>query len=194
MIGSRVASLRAHLRRSLLPARRLRTDERGVAAIEFAIIAPFFFCLLFVIAETAVILIAEQVMDNAVFETARLIRTGQVQRAGTSSADFKASLCARMAVFISCDSPNFYLDVRSFESFADIESGKPVDENDNFAAEGAYDFGEAKEIVIVRAYYQWPTNPIVGGLSLANMSNGKRLIGAFSAFRNEPYESTAQAQ
>ena len=34
---------------------------------------------MFVIAETALVFIAEQVLDNAVFETARLIRTGQVQ-------------------------------------------------------------------------------------------------------------------
>ena len=39
---------------------------------------------MFVIAETALVFVAEQVMDNAVFETARLIRTGQVQAAGMS--------------------------------------------------------------------------------------------------------------
>ncbi len=64
---------------ALRSARWRRRDERGSAAIEFAIIAPVFFFLMFVIAETALIFIAEQVMDNAVFETARLIRTGQVQ-------------------------------------------------------------------------------------------------------------------
>ena len=60
-------------------SRRWRRDERGSAAVEFAVIAPIFFFLMFVIAETALVFIAEQVMDNAVFETARLIRTGQVQ-------------------------------------------------------------------------------------------------------------------
>jgi hypothetical protein len=39
----------------------------------------------------------------------------------------------------------------------------------------------------VRAYYQWPTNQIFGSLSLKNLSNGKRLIGSFAAFRNEPF-------
>ena len=47
---------------------------------------------------------------------------------------------------------------------------------------------EANDIVVVRAYYQWPTNPIFGALSLKNMNNGKRLIGSFAAFCNEPYQ------
>ena len=175
------------------PARRIRKDERGVAAIEFAIIAQFFFFLMFVIAETAVIFIAEQVMDNAVFETARLIRTGQVQKANMSAGAFKGQVCDRMAVFISCDE-NFFLDVRSFNSFSEIQSGRPLDEQEKFTAEGAYDFGDPSDIVIVRAYYQWPTNKILGGMSLQNLNNGNRLIGAFAAFRNEPFEKTAQAQ
>ena len=82
--------------------RRWRRDERGSAAIEFAIIAPIFFFLMFVIAETALVFIAEQVMDNAVFETARLIRTGQVQTADMSKADFRTKVCNRVSVFINC--------------------------------------------------------------------------------------------
>ena len=56
---------------------------------------------------------------------------------------------------------------------------------------GAFAFGDANDIVVVRAYYQWPTNTIFGGLSLKNLSNGKRLIGSFAAFRNEPFAATA---
>ena len=170
---------------------RARADERGAAAVEFAIVAPFFFFLMFVIAETAMIFVAEQVMDNAVFESARLIRTGQVQKAGMSASNFKKDVCGRMAVFISCDS-NFYLDVRAFNTFADLESGKPIDDKEKFKPAPAFDFGESGDIVMVRAYYQWPTSKMLGGMSLQNLSNGKRLIGSFAAFRNEPFERVAQ--
>ena len=69
--------------RELLGQRRASgATSAARAAVEFAIIAPVFFFLMFVIAETAMVFIAEQVMDNAVFETARLIRTGQVQDGG----------------------------------------------------------------------------------------------------------------
>jgi Flp pilus assembly protein TadG len=168
--------------------RRLPRDERGSAAIEFAIIAPVFFFLMFVIAETALVFIAEQVLDNAVFETARLIRTGQVQGPPPmSKADFQQEVCDRVSVFINCTGADFYLDVKSYATFGDMDMEKPVDDEDEFADVGAFEFGSANDIIVVRAYYQWPTNQIFGSLSLKNLSNGKRLIGSFAAFRNEPF-------
>ena len=188
----RVKRRRPH-RHSLLRAARAlrrawRRDERGSLAIEFAIIAPIFFFLMFVIAETALVFVAEQVLDNAVFETARLIRTGQAQGPpAMSQADFKAAVCARASVFINCSSSSFYLEVKSYNTFAAMLVAPPVDSDENFTDPGAYDYGNATSIVVVRAYYQWPTNKIFGSLSLKNLSNGKRLIGSFAAFRNEPF-------
>jgi Flp pilus assembly protein TadG len=183
---------RRSLRRALRArGLRWRRNERGSVAVEFAIIAPIFFFLMFVIAETALVFIAEQVMDNAVFETARLIRTGQVQQGGMSEADFKTQVCNRMSVFVNCSSTNFYLDVKKYADFASMDTSKPLNADETFKSPGAFDFGDAGEIVIVRAYYQWPTNKIFGSLSLKNMTNGKRLIGSFAAFRNEPFTATA---
>lgn len=162
-------------------------------AVEFAIIAPIFFFLMFVIAETALIFIAEQVIDNAVFETARLVRTGQVQSAGMTKDEFEDEVCGNMSVFIDCDSSNFYLDVRSYDSFSDMEMTVPVDEDNEFIAVEDFEFGEENEIVVMRVYYQWPTRNIMsptlnGALSLQGEGlNGKRLIGSFAAFRNEPF-------
>ena len=68
---------------------------------------------------------------------------------------------------------------------------KPLDANENFIDPGAFDFGTPSDIVVVRAYYQWPTNKIFGSLSLKNLSNGKRLIGSFAAFRNEPFTASS---
>lgn len=171
----------------------LRSDQRGSVAIEFAIIAPVFFFLMFVIAETALVFIAEQVMDNAVFEAARLIRTGQAQGASMSKADFTDQVCGRMAIFVNCSGPNFYLDVKSYPTFDSMVTTQPLDGDENFTDSGSFAFGNASEIVVVRAYYQWPTNTIFGSLSLKNLANGKRLIGSFAAFRNEPFTTTASA-
>ncbi|MBA3516642.1 MAG: pilus assembly protein [Rhizobiales bacterium] len=168
-------------------------DRRGATAVEFAIVAPVFFFLIFLIAETAMIFIAEQVLDNAVFESARLVRTGQAQKSRMGQADFRADLCSRMSVFIDCEegNPDFYLDVKSYESFADMNLGTPLDDEEKFESEGAYDFGDEREIVVVRAYYQWPVNKIFGGLRIKkNLDNGKQMIGSFAAFRNEPFGPT----
>jgi Flp pilus assembly protein TadG len=188
----RFASFRRTARRFRRFARPgWRGDERGSAAIEFALIAPVFFFLMFVIAETALVFIAEQVLDNAVFETARLIRTGQTQ--SMSADDFREEVCNRAALFINCEGSDFYLEVVPATSFADLADKidtSPIDEDDEdggFNDPPAVDFGDAGGIMLVRVYYQWPTNQIFGSLSLKNLSNGKRLIGSFAAFCNEPY-------
>jgi Flp pilus assembly protein TadG len=161
--------------------------------VEFAIIAPIFFFLMFVIAETALLLIAEQVMDNAVFETARLIRTGQVQQASMSEADFKTQVCNRMSVFINCTG-NFFLDVKSYTTFASMDTSRPLNADLTFKNPGAFAFGSANDIVVVRAYYQWPTRRVLGMGSLSTtkaLANGNLLIGSFAAFKNEPFTATA---
>ena len=169
----------------------LRRNEEGSAAIEFAIIAPIFFFLMFVIAETALVFIAEQVMSNAVFETARLIRTGQVQASNMTKAQFTTAVCSRMSVFVDCTSTNFYLDVKSYATFSAMSMTRPLDASENFIDAGSFNFGTPNDIVVVRAYYQWPTNKIFGSLSLKNLANGKRLIGSWAAFCNEPYQATS---
>jgi Flp pilus assembly protein TadG len=191
-VSSLLARVRARRSERLLALRRLRRDQRGSAAIEFAIIAPVFFFLMFVIAETALVFIAEQVMDNAVFETARLIRTGQVQKGGMSAADFREDVCDRMSVFVSCSGSDFYLDVKSYPDFASMDFSKPTKDDGTFKDPGALDFGEESEIIVMRAYYKWSTNKIpFASATLATPGlNGKRLIGAFAAFRNEPFGKT----
>lgn len=176
-----------------------RGDEAGSAIVEFALVAPMFFFLMFVIAQTAMVFIAEQVLDNAVFSAARLIRTGQAQNGGFDADDFRTSVCDHAGVFLDCD--ELYLDVNSattFSGFNDLDLADPVDGDDEdgeFEENQAYQTGGPTDIVVVRAYYQWSVSPIIAPLyyrnadrlTLENLANGKRLIGAFAAFRNEPY-------
>jgi Flp pilus assembly protein TadG len=180
-------------RRAARPRRAwLRRNEDGSVAIEFAIIAPVFFFLMFVIAETALVFVAEQVMDNAVSETARLIRTGNAQ--SMSKEEFTTEVCNRVSVFVDCGGADFYLDVKSYATFDSMVLDQPTDDDDEFEDSGGFEFGGPSDIVVVRAYYQWPTNAIFGSLSLKNLSNGKRMIGAFAAFRNEPFTATASTE
>ena len=188
--GSFLSCMKMRCARRLRCARR-RRGEDGSVAIEFAIIAPVFFFLMFVIAETALVFVAEQVMDNAVFETSRLIRTGQVQVADMSKEDFQDEVCNRVSIFIDCGSADFYLDVKSYPTFDSMVLQQPTNDDEEFEDPGNFDFGEPSEIVVVRSYYQWPTNAVFGSLSLKNLSNGKRMIGSFAAFRNEPFTATA---
>ena len=168
----------------------IASDERGSTVVEFALVAPMFFFMMFVIAQNALIFIAEQVLDNAVFEATRLIRTGQAQTGEFDAAAFRTEVCNRASVFIDCTGDRFYLDVRSaetFEEFAGLSLPEPLDDDDEMKDDDQYDAGGPSSIVIVRAYYVWPTADIFNGYSFSNAGTGKRLIGSFAAFRNEPF-------
>ena len=64
----------ADLRRVL---RRWRRNQRGSAAIEFALVAPMFFGLLFAIFEIGITFFAGQVLENGLQQSARKMFTHQ---------------------------------------------------------------------------------------------------------------------
>ena len=61
--------------------RRFRRNRRGSAAVEFALVAPAFFALLFAIIETGIMFFAGQVLETVNQNSARMILTGQAQTA-----------------------------------------------------------------------------------------------------------------
>lgn len=165
--------------------RRFARDERGVSAVEFGIVAMPFLALLCAIIETALIFFANQVMDSAVADTARLIRTGQAQQQSFTKAKFKTELCARFAAMIPCDE-SLHIDVRKYTNFAEANLATPIQDGE-LTTDFQYDHGKAGEIVVVRAYYEWPLFFNKMGFQLDNLSNGNHLIGSVTAFRNEPF-------
>jgi Flp pilus assembly protein TadG len=56
--------------------RRFRRNRGGSAAVEFALVAPMFFALLFAIIETALVFFAGQVLETVNQNSARMIMTG----------------------------------------------------------------------------------------------------------------------
>ena len=74
--------------------RRFRRNRRGSAAVEFALVAPIFFGLLFAIMEVALMFFASQVLEKVTQDAARMIMTGQAQNLTYTKQDFK-KLCLR---------------------------------------------------------------------------------------------------
>ena len=168
-------------------ARRFRRDQRGATAVEFALIALPFFALLFAIIETALVFFAGQALESAVSNAARLIRTGQAQAQAMTASAFKAEICDQVSALFAC-TEKLVVDVQKFDTFADINLSPPIDENGNLDLSYNYDAGHGGDIVVVRAYYEWPLTVQLLGLDLSNMASGNsHLLSAAAAFRNEPF-------
>jgi Flp pilus assembly protein TadG len=163
------------------------TERRGQTAVEFALIAAPFFFIIFGLMEICLIFIMSTVLEHAVSDASREIRTGQAQEAGFSKVEFQNSVCDEMFGLMGCDA-SLHIDVKRLTSFSAANLASPLDSDGNFD-DSDFDFqpGGANEIVAVRVYYEWGLVTPILSAPLANMANGKHLISATTVFRNEPF-------
>jgi Flp pilus assembly protein TadG len=141
-IAVRAADLRAWLRRASVHAwARVRfvsaaapiragllADRRGVAAVEFAMLALPFIALLGVVAESGVVVLAQQTLDVSVDRASRLLRTGEFQdRAdGSDPAQrLRQLMCGNSSLFFACR--DVRLDVTRAETFKGSQVSEPYD-------------------------------------------------------------------
>jgi Flp pilus assembly protein TadG len=182
----------------LVAVRRFVRRDEGSTAVEFGLILLPFIAMMFAIMETALVFFAQQTLETAVADSARLIMTGQAQNGGWQPADFKQRVCARIYGLFTCDSsafvssstsPNVYVNVQTYSSFGGISYTPPLDANGNLDSSGfGYNTGGPGNIVVVQLFYQWPIFVSLMNLgSLSNMAAHSRLLVATAAFRNEPY-------
>lgn len=166
--------------------RRLSRDRDGSTAIEFAFIAAPFFILILATLEIALVFFAGSVIEDAVSETARQIRTGQLQTSGGTEATFRSAVCERVSVIADCD--KLRIDVRTFQNFSSTDFSSPLDSEGEIDDSGfTFAPGGAGDVVVVRAFYPWQIFTPSLGLGLANMSGNRRMIATATAFRNEPF-------
>ena len=155
--------------------------------VEFALVAPIFFALLFAIIEVAMVFYASQVLETVTQDTARQIFTGQAQGANMTAAQFKSSLCGRVVALFDCLG-GISIDVQSYSSFSALNISSPIDAaTKNFVPPNNYSPGGPGDIVVVRVFYQWPLLVTGMGFNLSNLAGSKRLLTATAAFQNEPY-------
>ncbi|RYE08926.1 MAG: pilus assembly protein [Hyphomicrobiales bacterium] len=184
------------IRRLFAPAiargRKFSRDDRGVTAIEFAILGLPFFTIIFAMIETAMVFFAGQVLDSAVEDASRMLKTGQAQAAGYDIDDFRELVCSYTFNLVNCDL--IFLRVAKIPNFAAATSPVPLvcdedEETCDWAVEQAYAAGEGREVIQVFAYYRWPLLVKLPYFNLANAADGTRLLGSTRVFRNEPFQT-----
>ena len=169
---------------------RFARNTRGAAAVELALVATPFFALLFGIIELALIFLVSSSLENATMQAARTIRTGQLQSGGAAtSAAFKTAICNNFGWLQSDCSANLSVDVRTFSTFQSVTAPQPVSGGVFNPAALTFTPGGPTDIVVVRAYYQWPLIAPLMSQALQQLNGGKVLITSTATFRNEPYGS-----
>jgi Flp pilus assembly protein TadG len=167
--------------------RRFRRNRRGSTVVEFALIAPVFFGLLFAILESALFFFADQTLESVAQNSARMILTGQAQTAGYNAAQFKAQyICptgSLASVLFNC--ANVYIDVQSYPAFSNITINSQIN-SCSFVPPTNYSPGNPGDIVVVRLFYQWQLYVTGFGFNIADLCGNQKLLAATVAFQNEP--------
>jgi len=183
--------------------KRLKRDEEGTTAIEFAFVAIPFLAFLFMTIEVAFVYGGTVSLEHALEKSARKIRVGQ---AYASLAEFRTDICSHVVMMANCNS-KLVVDVRTLPNLGDAGGadvyGDYLDNGGNFTQPapgdpGTYQPGSGSSVVLVNIFYKWDIIaqlPIFfnfrnGGYAvspLANQGDGSRVMSATVAFRNEPF-------
>jgi Flp pilus assembly protein TadG len=180
--------------------RRLKADaNKGSAAVEFAMIAPIFFILMMGTMEAGIMFFAQSALQNALNDTARLVRTGQTACYTTSSgncvamtqAQFQAKMCSEVSTLLkNCATGGLQFDVNAYPSgYSTASNSSPLDGAGNLKTLNTFNVGSACDVVLVRAFYKWPVFTPALNYFMANMAGNYHLLATAEAFRNEPFNT-----
>jgi Flp pilus assembly protein TadG len=161
---------------------RLRRDGGGSAMLQFALVAPVFFLLLFMLVEESLLLFTQSQLDDATLGAARSILIGTFQTSSKGLSDFQNAVCGGIVGIIpSCGS--------NIQVYADADGVDPS----NLAiagngywngTSGTFNVGGPSQYMILQVGYRFPYfipwfANITGG--------GSALILSTLVFQVEPY-------
>jgi Flp pilus assembly protein TadG len=164
--------------------RRFVRRQDGATVVEFGLVLLPFLSILVMIMETSLFFFAQQTLETAVADSARLIMTGQAQSAKYDAAQFKTAVCGRIVALFDCAN-GLYVDVSKYSNFSSIGTSVAVDADGKPVTQ--YQPGAKGEVVVVRLIYRWPITTPLAQLYLAEPSSTSRMLVATAAFRNEPF-------
>jgi Flp pilus assembly protein TadG len=164
---------------------RFARARDAATAVEFAIVSMPFFAILCAMLQIGAVFFAQQVLQTAVTQSARLIMTGQAQSSGMTATQFQQSVCANAQSMFTCS--GIGVNVQTFSNFSSVTFVTPLTNNKYDSTKLNYTVGGIGDIMLVQAFYQWPVFIGPFGFTMSNMSGNNRLLQATAVFRNEPY-------
>lgn len=171
----------------ILQFKAFRKSERGVTAVEFALLAPLLFYIFMAIFELSLLFFVSVNIDGAAIDAARRIRTGQTQNTADPLTDFTSTLCSKLTTMIDCADIDY--DVRTAANFSSVSLDVEYDPDTGEIITYGFDAGGASDIVVVRVMYNWTINtPAIGTLFETFEGTNTRLLVSTVAFQSEPYE------
>ena len=176
--------------------RRFGRNAAGSAIIEFAILAPLFFAIIFSGFEAGLMYLKIGIVEHGMGEVTRMIYTGRGSGAVTRD-DLIEKFCDSVSPVLACDD-NVTLEVRTLEKYSDFaETDATCHHTDDDIGDPTYEISGGGDIVYVRFCVTTPlvvpglknmTFEMINiGLRLPESAPGRYSLTAASVIRNEPF-------
>jgi Flp pilus assembly protein TadG len=181
--------------------RRLVRDRQGSTAVEFGVVGTALVFLILGAMQVGLYLYTSAAMEAAVTKAMRQVMTGTASAGAMTAAQFRSNiLCPLLPGGLSCSNvitnlvivsqgtnPNgFYQFVNAAQSWI----VPPTMDN----TQTSFCTGTAGSVVYAQVYYAMPVVlPFVFANKTAQWQGRSAFfVGAFAAFRNEPFQSNSQ--
>jgi Flp pilus assembly protein TadG len=167
--------------------RPLTQDRRGVAAVEFAVVAPVFLAILFGILATGMNGFYQLTLDDAVRDAARQVQMNAP--AASTSGGFVAAVCARFSPLASDCSTKISYSVQASTAAGGFAGLTPEQISASGTLSDSFFLGNAyapKTPVLIQVAYPLPFKlPYIGTILTKSGTNS---VLASAAVLAEPYQ------
>lgn len=165
--------------------------RHGVAALEFALVAPLYFALIMSGIELGWIMTKSTMLDYAVINASKFVYTGAAQQNSLSNTDIEDFICSRALILTNCNQ-NITVELTPITAITsppttDIQCRDAADTSINPVV--TYDPGAGSTIVFMRVCVSTEIfTPFLGvGLALPKNDQGRYEMITSTAFVNEPF-------
>jgi len=180
--------------------KRFSTCRKGATAIEFAIVAPVFFALIFAIFELGLLYLRISLLDNATSEIAKAVYIGNVtsdpaaEPDKMSVDDIELFICNAVGLVVPTCARDISVELTQIDTLSDLPEtdAQCADSTRDFTASTQFNPGAASTNMFMRVCITTDlVAPFVyNGLGLTlpeDAATGRFLIISSIAFRNEPF-------
>lgn len=161
-----------------------KQDKRGATLMEFAIVGPVFMFMLFSIVEYGLYFFKRSLVHNLLYESARVIQTGQIQKSDNPLTEFQAAYCAKTMSMLDCIDVSF--DVRAFDSLDAIAFPEAQFDANGRPTNFVFEPGKGEQITAIRVAV--PHHFISPMMQNVFQPEGvPAIIVGYSIAKNEPF-------
>lgn len=167
---------------------RFWPSESGVAAIEFAFVAPMMIVILLGTLQVSVLYIAQSYLEALTEGAMRIVLINNAY--SLTQAQFNSQICANITALFTCGSLIVDLEPITATTPAQVANSLPkFDANGNLINPAKFNVGNANDKMLLTVIYPWPVigGPSWLGLTFADQNGGstRRLVSTH-VFYKEP--------